>query len=471
MGIGHRRALSPEPFDPNQFGPSLPDTPPETPETHHVDGPGPPSPFNLTPPPSPGASSTSTMSESRLRRRLGRTSQGATHEPSNACVSSGDEYDYDDNINYHMAAQANTSALDDDFYYGPSATEKTTERTTGLDEGILGQLGKELSQSWKLSRGIDRVIDHSERFKVWESARATSVAPSYLKHNSEQGTPDDYSDTALSEAERTSVSQTQHEHKFDSIRPRRMSEDFSSDVRHDTQDDDESSTIDESSLDDNPISPTSVRRTHKSEKHPRVVPEDSQSGPDLHSLAQNVVSAVDFLLRANERYQRHKQFAQTAEEGVELDNYNDNWNLSNLESGQHHRPLSRNLRRKPQSPKSSTIDPQSITFFDANSIFTSMYAPHPTQIPRGTDTQTTPITVKTSTSRPPLSKRTCYYLITALAAGLVSSLILALWWARSAGDISAGFTVGSYVVAVVALVIAAAGVFHAPGCRCWKGVA
>ncbi|KAI0183643.1 hypothetical protein EV127DRAFT_413926 [Xylaria flabelliformis] len=67
----------------------------------------------------------------------------------------------------------------------------------------------------------------------------------------------------------------------------------------------------------------------------------------------------------------------------------------------------------------------------------------------------------------PRNKRPCYYLLGGLSTGIVSSFALALWWARSQGDLSAGFTLGSYVVGVDALVVAAAGVFHAPSCRCW----
>ncbi|KAI0198263.1 hypothetical protein F4808DRAFT_262980 [Astrocystis sublimbata] len=71
--------------------------------------------------------------------------------------------------------------------------------------------------------------------------------------------------------------------------------------------------------------------------------------------------------------------------------------------------------------------------------------------------------------RPPRHKRACYYLLSGLVIGIVASFVLALWWARTQGDISAGFTLGSYIVALDALVVAAAGIFHVPSCRCWKG--
>ncbi|KAI0552287.1 hypothetical protein F4679DRAFT_535164 [Xylaria curta] len=78
-----------------------------------------------------------------------------------------------------------------------------------------------------------------------------------------------------------------------------------------------------------------------------------------------------------------------------------------------------------------------------------------------------PTAARISPVLPPRNKRPCYYLLGGLSTGIVSSFALALWWARSQGDLSAGFTLGSYVVGVDALVVAAAGVFHAPSCRCW----
>ncbi|KAI0503154.1 hypothetical protein F5B22DRAFT_563206 [Xylaria bambusicola] len=71
---------------------------------------------------------------------------------------------------------------------------------------------------------------------------------------------------------------------------------------------------------------------------------------------------------------------------------------------------------------------------------------------------------------PPLSaaQRVCYYLIGAVLFGIVASFVVAVWWARSQGDTSAGFTIGGYVIAVDALIVAIGGLVHIPGCRCWK---
>ncbi|TGJ86221.1 hypothetical protein E0Z10_g2518 [Xylaria hypoxylon] len=63
------------------------------------------------------------------------------------------------------------------------------------------------------------------------------------------------------------------------------------------------------------------------------------------------------------------------------------------------------------------------------------------------------IAAKTSPVTPPQHKRACYYLLGGLGIGIVTSFTLALWWARSQGDLSAGFTLGSYIIGIDALVI------------------
>ncbi|KAI0438893.1 hypothetical protein F4803DRAFT_533357 [Xylaria telfairii] len=68
----------------------------------------------------------------------------------------------------------------------------------------------------------------------------------------------------------------------------------------------------------------------------------------------------------------------------------------------------------------------------------------------------------------PAGKRVCYYLIATVVFGVLASFGLALWWAQSQGDVSAGFTIGGYVIAVDALIVAVVSVVHKPGCRCWK---
>ncbi|KAI2642024.1 hypothetical protein GGS21DRAFT_486882 [Xylaria nigripes] len=68
----------------------------------------------------------------------------------------------------------------------------------------------------------------------------------------------------------------------------------------------------------------------------------------------------------------------------------------------------------------------------------------------------------------PTHRRICYYLIATVVVGVAASLGIALWWGLSRGDVSAGFTMGSYVVALVALVVAVFGAVHWPRCRCWS---
>jgi hypothetical protein len=68
-------------------------------------------------------------------------------------------------------------------------------------------------------------------------------------------------------------------------------------------------------------------------------------------------------------------------------------------------------------------------------------------------------------------ERVCYYLIGLVALGVVVSFALALWWARTQGDVSAAFTLGGYVIAVDALIAGFVGMCHMPRCRCWKGSA
>ncbi|KAI1185595.1 hypothetical protein F5B17DRAFT_407327 [Nemania serpens] len=68
----------------------------------------------------------------------------------------------------------------------------------------------------------------------------------------------------------------------------------------------------------------------------------------------------------------------------------------------------------------------------------------------------------------PGNKTPCSYLFAAAVIGIILSFALAIWWWRSQNDLSGGFTLGSYIIAVDALVVAVAGKFHAPNCRCRK---
>ncbi|KAK9782098.1 hypothetical protein SCARD494_13888 [Seiridium cardinale] len=57
---------------------------------------------------------------------------------------------------------------------------------------------------------------------------------------------------------------------------------------------------------------------------------------------------------------------------------------------------------------------------------------------------------------------TCFYLLAATLFATLGSLLLAIWWSVSHGDVSGGFTMGAYVATVAGLPIAAGGLVHLP---------
>ncbi|KAI0908395.1 hypothetical protein F4823DRAFT_493324 [Ustulina deusta] len=79
-------------------------------------------------------------------------------------------------------------------------------------------------------------------------------------------------------------------------------------------------------------------------------------------------------------------------------------------------------------------------------------------------------TTRTRQQPPALAaaRRVCYYLVATVVLGIAASFGVAVWWAQTRRDASAGFTMGGYVIAVDALVVAVVGMLHRPGCRCWK---
>ena len=65
--------------------------------------------------------------------------------------------------------------------------------------------------------------------------------------------------------------------------------------------------------------------------------------------------------------------------------------------------------------------------------------------------------------------RPCIFLIILAFLAFAISLSLAMWWSVSRNDVSGGFTIGSYIVAVVALPIGIASYQHSrSGCQCWQ---
>jgi len=63
----------------------------------------------------------------------------------------------------------------------------------------------------------------------------------------------------------------------------------------------------------------------------------------------------------------------------------------------------------------------------------------------------------------------CVVLIIFTFLAFAGSLSFAVWWSVSRNDVSGGFTIGSYIVAVIALPIGIASYQHSrSGCQCWQ---
>jgi len=67
--------------------------------------------------------------------------------------------------------------------------------------------------------------------------------------------------------------------------------------------------------------------------------------------------------------------------------------------------------------------------------------------------------------------RLCYILIGISVFAIASSLTLALWWSITKNDVSSGFTIAAYVVAVFGLPVASVQVRHNRTCKCWDQTA
>ena len=65
------------------------------------------------------------------------------------------------------------------------------------------------------------------------------------------------------------------------------------------------------------------------------------------------------------------------------------------------------------------------------------------------------------------SWRTCVILSMVSAGAVLTSLSLALWWSMTRNDVSGGFTIGGYIVAVGCLVLYPIQYQHSKSCRCW----
>ncbi|KAI1805134.1 hypothetical protein F4811DRAFT_516708 [Daldinia bambusicola] len=70
---------------------------------------------------------------------------------------------------------------------------------------------------------------------------------------------------------------------------------------------------------------------------------------------------------------------------------------------------------------------------------------------------------------PEVNKRTytCFYLLGSAIALLFASVGLSIGWSISSGDVSGGFGMGSYMLAISSVIIAVATYMHRSDCRCW----
>ncbi|KAI0875371.1 hypothetical protein GGS24DRAFT_455450 [Hypoxylon argillaceum] len=178
------------------------------------------------------------------------------------------------------------------------------------------------------------------------------------------------------------------------------------------------------------------------------------AGLDVRTIAQGIVVVADALVRIAETYQRIQDEEGDGEDdelaglGLDLD-------PCHLEAG----PPRRGRRISP-APKTTTGQRRAL-------MATTSAAARAASAVRGQRSTVATAEVEPSSLPPPASKRVCYYLVATVAFGVVASFGIALWWAQSQGDASAGFTIGGYVIAVVALAVAVVSLVHRPSCQCW----
>jgi hypothetical protein len=64
--------------------------------------------------------------------------------------------------------------------------------------------------------------------------------------------------------------------------------------------------------------------------------------------------------------------------------------------------------------------------------------------------------------------RACHMIFLSILLTIAGSTSLSLWWSFIHGDVSGGFTIGSYCIAAASLPIGFASYQHSKECRCWK---
>ncbi|KAI1751215.1 hypothetical protein F4782DRAFT_506306 [Xylaria castorea] len=194
------------------------------------------------------------------------------------------------------------------------------------------------------------------------------------------------------------------------------------------------------------------------------------AGLDLQTITQGIVVAADALVRITEAYQRIRDSDRhgggSEDDAADEEFFGLNLDPYHLEAGppRRLRPLSRIPPRRTLPARKTVAQRTQVATSSTTRIASAM-----DETQGNSSCQSTNAT-KTRSILPPLpaGKRVCYYLIATVVFGVLASFGLALWWAQSQADVSAGFTIGGYVIAVDALVVAIVGVVHRPGCRCWK---
>ncbi|KAI1128217.1 hypothetical protein F5Y10DRAFT_241118 [Nemania abortiva] len=210
----------------------------------------------------------------------------------------------------------------------------------------------------------------------------------------------------------------------------------------------------------NPVKSAQTPSSHASAAAAAAsAPADSEHGTtiaglDVQAIAQGIVVAADILVRITEAYQRLRDSEGNGEGGddeflgLDLDPYH-------LEAG----PPRRKLPARKTTPGRSLIgSTASVTSMDEAQGHASSQNNNAT-------------TAQEGQLLPPLPaiRKICYYLIATVIFGVVASLGIALWWAQVQGDVSDGFTIGGYIIAVDALAVAVVSLVHRPRCRCWAG--
>ncbi|TGJ87101.1 hypothetical protein E0Z10_g1639 [Xylaria hypoxylon] len=201
-------------------------------------------------------------------------------------------------------------------------------------------------------------------------------------------------------------------------------------------------------------------------------PRTATARLDVQTIAQGIVFAADIFVRMTETYQRIRDIERNGEGsedegvdellGLDVDPYH-------LEAGPPRRPRPgsrappRRARRTFSARKTTSRRTLIATASTAMTVTSEGAQGHTSGSSNATSTRT-----RSLLPLLPASKRVCYYLIATVIFGIAASFGVAVWWAQSQGDASAGFTIGGYIISVDALVVAIVGVVHRPECRCWK---